>query len=336
MKATCLTVLLGATALASCNEKKEQIPAKAEINSTMRIASCPTPTLADIENISIFPADNPWNVDVSNSPVDSRSAAIISLLAQQGPRVKANFGSGLWEGAPIGIPYVPVCATQPRVPITFRANDYDGNYGQESDPGPYPIPLNAPIENNGEDDSHVIAVDIDNRKAYELYNASRTANGWAASSGAIFDLNSNARRPEGWTSADASGMSIFAGLIRHEEVKKGVIDHAIRFTLRKSKVSPKYVFPASHKVKGGNLSQQAPTPMGMRLRLKANFDLSSYSPKNRIILQAMKKYGIILTDIGSDLFLTGAPDPAWNNSELNQLRNVKATDFEVIKMGAIK
>ncbi|MCF2502075.1 hypothetical protein L0663_01680 [Dyadobacter sp. CY107] len=336
MKNNQLIMVLTAMVLASCQSTSSEEPLPTASHSTARVASCPAPTLADVEQIPIFPADNPWNKDVSKSLIDQRSPAIIALLAQQSPRLKANFGSGLWEGAPIGVPYVAVCGNQPKVPITFRADDYDGNYGNESDPGPYPIPLNAPVENNGADDSHVIAVDVTNKKVYELYNASRTTTGWAASSGAVFDLTSNARRPEGWTSADASGLSILAGLVRHEEVKTGIIDHAIRFTLRKSKVSPNYVFPASHKVKGGNLSGQAPTPMGMRLRLKANIDLSSYSPKNRIILNAMKKYGIILTDIGSDFFITGAPDPAWNNSELTQLGKLRATDFEVIQMGAIK
>ncbi|GAB3496461.1 hypothetical protein GCM10027341_15290 [Spirosoma knui] len=292
--------------------------------------------MADVERTPIFPVNNPWNTAVNTAPVDSRSSAIINLLAQNNPRLLANFGSGLYEGVPIGIPYVPVCASQPKVPITFRADDYDGNYGSESDPGPYPIPLNAPIENNGEDDSHVIAVDVDNRKVYELYNASRTANGWAASSGAIFDLASNASRPEGWTSADASGLSILAGLVRYEEVKTGVIDHAIRFTLRRSKVSNNYVFPASHKVNGTNRNTSAPTPMGMRLRLKANFDVTPYSATNRVILTAMKKYGIILTDIGSDFFISGAPDERWNNDDLNKLRNLRATNFEVIQLGTIK
>ena len=338
MKTHCVqTLLLLGIAGFGCQTQSDDPASPVSTLANARVlAACSNPTLADVEQIPFFPADNPWNTDVSTSPVDSRSSAIITLLAGGSPRVKANFGSGLWEGVPIGMPYVAVCGDQPKVPITFRSNSYDGNYGSESDPGPYPIPLNAPIENNGADDSHVMAVDLTNRKVYELYNASRTATGWAASCGAVFDLNSNARRPEGWTSADASGLSILAGLVRYEEVKTGIIDHAIRFTLRKSKVSAGYVFPASHKVGGTNSNAQAPTPMGMRLRLKAGFDVSTYSATNRIILTAMKKYGLILTDIGSDFYVSGAPDERWDNSDLNQLGKLHATDFEVIKMGTIK
>lgn len=325
-------VLMGIGCQSSQTESTDPFPVQ---QGARAAAVCPT-TLADVEKIAIFPADNPWNIDISQTPLDSRSAAIISLLAQGTPRVKTDFGSGTWESVPIGIPYVAVCGSQPKVPITFRANAYDGNYGSESDPGPYPIPLDAPMESNGQGDSHVISVDVTNRKVYELYNASRTTNGWAASSGAIFDLTSNARRPEGWTSADASGMSILAGLVRYEEVKTGVIDHAIRFTLSRSKVTPGYVFPASHKVNGTNRNAQAPTPMGFRLRLKANFDVTPYSATNRIILNAMKKYGIILTDIGSDFYLSGAPDERWNNDDLAKLGRLRATDFQAIQIGTIK
>ncbi len=330
-----LRLLVAAVCLTACQHQNDLAvppPSAARVAT----AACPTTTLADIERLQLFPVDNPWNTRVNSAQLDSRSAAIITLLAKGTPRPKADFGSGTWNGAPIGIPYVAVCGDQPPVPITFRANAYDGNYGSESDPGPYPVPLDAPIEGNGQGDSHVIAVDVTNRKLYELYNASRTTDGWGASSGAVFDLTSNARRPDGWTSADASGMSILAGLVRYEEVLTGTIDHALRFTLQKSKVTKGYVFPASHKVNGTNTNASAPTPMGMRLRLKAGFNMAAYSPTNRIILNAMKTYGIFLTDIGSDFYFTGAPDERWNNDDLNKLRNLRATDFEVVKMGTIK
>jgi hypothetical protein len=283
---------------------------------------------ADAENIMIFPADNPWNQDISLSPVDSNSDLILAPYSTAS--LKADFGSGLWQGAPIGIPYVVVCGNQTKLAIDFRTNAYDGNYGSESDPGPYPIPLNSPIEGNGSGDSHVIAVDKDNGILYELYNASVEGDHWGASSGAVFDLHSDALRPDGWTSADAAGLPIFPGLVRYEEVAKGVIDHALRFTLAKSNVKPAYISPARHKVNstGGVYS----LPFGGRIRLKQNFDISGYTPEVQVILQAMKKYGLILADIGSNLYVSGAPDDRWDNDALHALGNIKASDFEVVKI----
>jgi hypothetical protein len=282
---------------------------------------------ADAENIAIFPADNAWNQDISGVAADSYSDSILARYATVG--VKADFGSGLWEGAPIGVPYVVVCGSQQKVAVSFRANGYDGNYGNESDPGPYPIPLNAPIEGNGEGDSHVIAVDKENGMLYELYNASVKGDHWEASSGAVFNLKSNQLRQDGWTSADAAGLPIFAGLVRYDEVAKGEIDHAIRFTLAKPNVKPAYISPARHKVNstGGMYS----LPFGAKIRLKAGFNINSYPARVQVILKAMKKYGLILADIGSNMYITGAPDDRWNNDELRQLGNVKASDFEVIK-----
>ena len=284
-------------------------------------------TEQDAENIMIFPADNPWNQDISASPADPNSDLIIASFSMA--PLKADFGSGLWENAPIGIPYVVVCGDQKKLSIDFRANAYDGNYGSESDPGPYPIPLNAPIEGNGSGDAHVIAVDKDNGILYELYNASVEGDHWGASSGAIFDLHSNALRPDGWTSADAAGLPIFPGLVRYEEVAKGVIDHALRFTLAKSNVKPAYIAPARHKVNstGGAYS----LPFGGRIRLKQGYDISGFSPQVQVILQAMKKYGLILADIGSNMYVSGAPDDRWDNDALHALGNIKASDFEVVK-----
>jgi hypothetical protein len=270
-------------------------------------------------------------------PIDSRSGATIAFLSNGLDRgLKADFGSGLWNGAPIGIPFTIVCKDQPLVSITFRGNSYDGNYGSESDPGPYPIPLNAPIEGNGVRDSHVIAVNIDDNKLYELYNASTTANGWEASSGAIFDLSKEEYRPDGWTSADAAGLPIFPCLVRYDEVASGVIDHAIRFTISRSKLYPGYVHPARHRVNGTNTNINAPTPLGMRLRLKADFDVSGFSPTNKVILNAMKKYGIILADIGSDFYISGSPDSRWDNDDLQELNNVRPMHFEVVQLDNIK
>jgi hypothetical protein len=280
-----------------------------------------SPSKANAENIAIFPADNPWRMDISASPADPYSSQIIAGFS--GNAIKADFGSGLWEGAPIGIPYVVVCGNQQKVSINYT------DYGDESDPGPFPIPLNAPIEGNGEGDSHVIAVDIENGMLYELFYAHVNGNRWDASSGAVFNLNSNGLRPEGWTSADAAGLPVFPGLVRYEEILKGEIDHPIRFTLNSSKVKPAYIYPARHKVNstGGQYS----LPFGARIRLKASVDISGYSATNQIILRAMKKYGLILADIGSNLYITGAPDERWNNSDLQKLGQMHGSDFEVVK-----
>jgi len=280
-----------------------------------------TATKTAAENIAIFPADNPWNKDISASAVDPYSTQIIAGFASN--VIKADFGSGLWEGAPIGIPYVVVCGNQPKIAINFT------DYGDESDPGPYPIPLTAPIEGNGNGDSHVIAVDIEKGMLYELFNAHVNGNRWDASSGAVFNLKSNTMRTDGWTSADAAGLPIFPGLVRYDEIAKGVIDHPIRFTLNSSQVKPAYIYPARHIVNssGGQYS----LPFGARIRLKASFNISSYSATNQVILKAMKKYGLILADIGSNLYISGAPDQRWNNDDLRKLGQLKGSDFEVVK-----
>jgi hypothetical protein len=280
-----------------------------------------TASKANAENIEIFPFDNPWRKDISTNPVDPFNTEIIAGFSANA--IKTDFGSGLWENAPIGIPYVAVCGNQTRVPVTFTA------YGSESDPGPYPIPLNAPVEGNGSGDAHAIAVDIENGKLYELFDAHVNGNHWEAASGAIFDLKSNQMRPEGWTSADAAGLPIFAGLVRYDEILKGEIDHPIRFTLSSSLVKKAYIYPAQHKVNstGGPYS----LPFGARIRLKSSFNISGYSATNQVILKAMKKYGLILADIGSNLYISGAPDERWNNDDLRKLGQLHGSDFEVVK-----
>lgn len=278
-------------------------------------------TKTTAENVEVFPADNPWRMDISNSPVDPYSSQIIAGFSST--IIKADFGSGLWQGSPIGIPYVVVCGNEAKVAITFT------DYGDESDPGPYPIPLNAPIEGNGDGDAHVIAIDAENGKLYELFNAHVNGNKWNASSGAVFDFHSNSLRPAGWTSADAAGLPIWPGLVRYEEIKKGEIDHPIRFTLNSSLVKPAYINPARHKVNssGGQYS----LPFGARIRLRNNVDISGFSATNQVILKAMKKYGLILADIGSNLYISGAPDERWNNDDLHQLGQLHGSDFEVVK-----
>ncbi|HSU27945.1 MAG TPA: hypothetical protein VLJ68_06165 [Chitinophagaceae bacterium] len=280
-----------------------------------------TATRAAVENIGIFPTDNPWNKDISAEPIDPYNTQIIQGISS--PVIKADFGAGLWQGAPIGIPYIVVCGNQPKLAIHYT------DYGDESDPGPFPIPQSAPIEGNGNGDSHVIAVNIENKILYELFNAHINGDHWDASSGAVFNLNSNQLRPETWTSADAAGLPIFPGLVRYEEILKGEIDHPIRFTLTSNNVKPAYIYPARHKVSssGGLYS----LPFGARIRLKASFDISGYSSTNQVILRAMKKYGLILADIGSNMYISGAPDERWNNDDLRQLGQVHGSNFEVIK-----
>jgi hypothetical protein len=317
----------------SCS-KKTTDPSIHPVNdkdSTNPVTTIPgthcTGSSSDILSMTIFPADNAWNQDITASAVDPNSTQI--LFAYSGSGVKADFGSGLWDNAPIGIPFVVVCGSQPKIPIVFRSNATDGNYGDESDPGPYPIPLNAPVEGNGSGDSHVLVVDKDNDMLYELYNASVNGDHWEASSGAVFNLASDVLRPDGWTSADAAGLPIFPGLVKYDEVASGSIHHAIRFTLALANVKPGYISPATHQVnsKGGQYS----IPFGAKIRLKANFDISGFPANDQVILKALKKYGLILADIGSNMYISGAPDERWNNDELQLLGKVKASDFEVIK-----
>ena len=278
------------------------------------------------ENISIFPATHPLNKDITAEPVDPNSNAILSLIGQT-KGLFADFGSGLWEGSPIGIPYIVVGANEPLVAINYTS------WGDESDAGPFPIPLGAPIEGNGQGDAHVLCVDVANHMLYELYQGQATSGGWNAANGAKFNLNVVEYRPAGWTAGDAAGLPIFPCLARYPEIQKGEIDHAIRFTLAAACIYKGYVSPARHLVDGGTNSNQL--PMGGRLRLKATFDISGYSATNQIILKALKKYGLILADIGSSMFLSGAPNDGWNNDDLKKLGNVKASDFEVIKLGTI-
>jgi hypothetical protein len=266
----------------------------------------------------VFPADNAWNRDVSALPVDGNSANYISSIDAT-TKLHADFGGG----GEYGIPYITVPGTQPLVPVTFNA------YGDESDPGPYPIPLDAPIEGNGEGDSHVIAVDSDRCKLYELYGASAGPSGWTAASGAAFDLTSNALRPEGWTSADAAGLPIFPGLVRYDEVQSGRIDHALRFTVSRTQAA--YLHPATH-LASSSTNANLP-PMGLRLRLNASFDLSPYHGEALVILTALKKYGMIVADNGSNWFITGAADSRWDDDDLNQLKVVPGRAFEVVDTG---
>jgi len=272
-----------------------------------------------------FPDDNPWNQDISRAPVDPDSDAFLkSIGLERG--LHPDFGAD-YDGQPNGIPYVVVPGSQPRVPVRFE-------YDDESDPGPYPIPPDAPVEGGpkAQGDRHVLVIDRDHWKLYELFGAQRVGRGWQAASGAVFDLSSNALRPAGWTSADAAGLPIFPGLVRYDEaVEQKVIPHALRFTCRRTRHA--YVAPARH-FASGRRGADLP-PMGMRVRLKASFDLSKFPPPVRVILQALQTYGMFLADNGGDWFISGAPDRRWDDDVLSTLRRVKGHDFEVVRMGRL-
>jgi hypothetical protein len=273
----------------------------------------------------IFPEDNPWNQDISALPVDPRSEVLIASVGAERP-LHPEFGT-FYQGAPSGIPYVVVGGKQPRVPVQFQ-------YAGESDPGPYPIPADAPIEGgpNGKGDRHILVVDRDNWKLYELFDAHRQGDGWRAGSGAVFDLNSNRLRPAGWTSADAAGLPILPGLVRYDEVmEQKKIPHALRFTVRRTRRA--YVAPATHFA--SNSQDERLPPMGMRVRLKADYDVSGFPEPVRVILTALKRYGMFLADNGGDWFVTGAPHPRWNDDQLHTLKRVKGRDLEVVQMGQI-
>lgn len=274
---------------------------------------------AILEGCPIFPTDHIWNTPIDTLPVDPNSAAMIAPIAND--HLHPDFGSGTWAGFPIGIPFVSVPGTQTKLAVNFV-------YDDESDLGPYPIPPNPPIEGNpdGNGDRHILILDRDSCVLYELYAAHLEPDGWYAGSGAIFDLLDYALRPDGWTSADAAGLPILPGLVRYDEVAAGEIKHAIRFTVEQTRRD--YVWPARHYA-SSLIGIQYP-PMGQRFRLKASVDTSGFSPQVQVILQAMKTYGLIVADNGSDWFISGAPDERWDNDVLRELRQVYGFDFEAV------
>ncbi|MCZ7574137.1 MAG: hypothetical protein M5U01_36775 [Ardenticatenaceae bacterium] len=284
-------------------------------------------TPPDVAGCAVFPADNIWNVPVDTLPVDANSSGYIATIGA-GVGLHPDFGSGTWNGGPIGIPYTDVPGTQPNVAVTF-------DYADESDPGPYAIPPTAPIEGgpDGDGDRHVLVVDRDNCLLYELFYAWPQPNGsWHAGSGAIFDLSSNALRPAGWTSADAAGLPILAGLVRYDEVASGEIHHAIRVTAPQTRRA--YVWPARHFASSLTGSQYP--PMGQRFRLRADFDMSGFSPQVQVILRALQTYGLILADNGAAWYISGAPDERWNNDVLvGELRQVRGSDFEAVDVSSL-
>lgn len=273
-----------------------------------------------------FPSDNPWNQDISNEPVDPNSDVYINSLGRY-HYVHPDFGTW-WNGAPLGQPYVVVDANQRKVPVVF-------DYLPDSDPGPYPVPQNAPIQGgaNSTGDRHVIVVDKDNGLLYEMYGAYPDgAGGWRALSGAIFDMKTNKLRPQGHTSADAAGLPIFPGLVKYEEVVvRKELNHAVRFTANRTRSG--YVFPARHA--SGYSNDPSLPPMGMRVRLKRNFDISGYPQNVQVILRGLKRYGMILADNGESWMISGAPHDNWNDFELHSMKQIPGDAFEVVKMGTV-
>ena len=267
----------------------------------------------------VLPADNAWNRDISSDPVDPQSGAYVASIGATG-HLHPDFGSSPADG----IPYVVVPGTQPEVPITFTA------YGDESDPGPYPVPLDAPVEAGS--DRHVLVADTASCKLYEMSNAQRTTNGWSADAGAVFDLRSDALRPDHWTSADAAGLPILPGLVRYDEVTAGHIDHALRFTVVSTQRA--FIHPATHFAS----SSTDPTlpPMGLRLRMRADFDTSSLHGEALVITQAMKRYGLVVADNGSNWFVTGSTDTRWDDNDLDQLKAIPGSAFEVVQSGTLQ
>jgi hypothetical protein len=293
------------------------------------LGSCqvfPDPPASLSPRAASLPTQAAWNQDISKAPRDPRSASYIAYINDSGgDQLHPDFGSP----RPYGIPYAVAGPGQPQLPINYTA------YGDESDPGPFPIPAGAPVEGGkGSDgDRHVLTVDTSSCMLFELYRAffkpSPRAH-WNADSGTAWDLNSTALHPEGWTSADAAGLPIFAGLVRYDEVAAGKLEHAIRVTFESTRDA--YVHPAVH-CAGDTAGASAP-PMGLRLRLKAGYGLGRFSGPARTIAGAMKRYGLIVADNGSNWYFSGASDRRWDDGNLNQLKRIPGSAFEVVKSAA--
>ncbi len=268
----------------------------------------------------MFPADNPWNRDVSNDPVDPRSDAYIRSIDAGGDEyLHADFG----QDPSYGFPYSIVSPNQPPVTVSYD------EYGDESDPGPFPIPISAPMEAGS--DRHVLVLQTQTCRLYELYHARVGGSGWIAGSGATFDLRSDALRPTMWTSTDQAGLPVLPGLVRPDEVAAGQIDHALRFTVEQPQNA--FIAPATHP---GSSDNPDDPPMGLRLRLKASFDVSGFHGQALVVLQALKRYGMFVADTGTSWFISGATAPSfWDDADLDQLKTVPGTAFEAVQTGPI-
>ncbi len=275
-----------------------------------------------VSGVPVFPADHIWNTRADSLPVDSRSAQYVSTIGSTA-YLHADFGSGLYDGTPIGIPYNVVNGSQQKKSVLF-------DYADESDPGPYPIPDNPLIE--GGSDHHLLMIDRDADMLYELFAAEKQPDGsWTAGSGAVFDLSGYTLRPAGWTSADAAGLAILPGLVRYDEVGAGEITHALRFTAPSTRQA--YVWPARHYA--SSITDPSWPPLGQRFRLKSSFNTSGYPYQAQVVLNALKNYGMILADNGAPWYITGAPDERWDNDALHTLHQLKGTDFEAVDSSSL-
>ncbi len=271
----------------------------------------------------VFPANNPLNEEIANAPVNPNSSAYVASIG-----LSAHLHPDFGTNPSYGIPYTVVGAGQAKVPIKFT------KYRSESDPGPYPTPLDAPIEGGGKrgkGDKHVLVLQEGSCMLYELYKAAQKGAGWTAASGAVFNLDSDALRPEGWTSADAAGLPILPLLVRYPEVSAGQIDHALRVTVPQTQRG--YIHPATHFASSS--SDPSLPPMGLRLRLKASYSLAGFHGESLIVLEALKRFGLIVADNGSPWFITGAPNPGWNDEDLEQIKQVPGSEFEAVESGPI-
>jgi hypothetical protein len=273
----------------------------------------------------VFPASSAWNQRVDRLPIAAGSAQLIASIGLDSP-VHADFGSGLWDGDPIGIPFDVVSRKTPRSRVSF-------DYADESDRVRYPVPPHVHIEGGAHStgDRHAILVDKSSCRLYELYDLIHTSRGWTAGSGAVWSLRSNHLRPAGWTSADAAGLPIFPGLARWDEVARGTIDHALRFTAPRTRRA--YVYPARHYASSSN--DPSLPPMGLRLRLKASVNIASFPKQSRVVLRALQRYGMILADNGSPWYVSGAPNKHWNNDDLHSLGRLTGADFEVVDTSSL-
>jgi hypothetical protein len=300
------------------------LPFLALLGAVLLISAIATPAVArsvpGAPGCPIFPAGNVWNKPVDQLPVRSDSSTLVTSIGMNA-KLHPDFSDS--DGAGYGIPYNVVGRLTPRYHVKFR-------WPGESDKGPYPIPANVKTE--GGSDRHILAVDRDSCKLYELFAAVKKSDGWHAGSGAIWDLGSNALRPKGWTSADAAGLPILPGLVRYDEVAAGVIAHALRFTADTTRTA--YIYPARHQA--GDSNAASLPPMGLRVRLKANFDISRFGPQSLVLLTALKTYGMILADNGSPWYVTGAPSPGWNDDELHALNTIPGSAFEAVDTSSLR
>ena len=312
--------------MGSRSSSRRAIACLATFAALCAVTACEVP-LAGAPNCSVTPNDSYWHANVTALPVSSSSSTFIATEGSGSP-LHADFGSGLWDGGPIGIPYTTVPGTQAKVKVTFST-------ASESDPGPYPIPANAPVEGGSAStgDRHVIVVDSDHCQLYEMWNAKLQKDGvsWKAGSGATWSLSSDAMRPAGWTSADAAGLPILPGLVRYEEVAAGHVDHAIRITVPTTRTS--YIWPARHQA--GSTSSTSAPPMGTWLRLKSTVNPASYPASVRPIIVALQTYGAIVADNGSAWYISGAPDSRWNNDDLHALGTITGNDFQVVDASSL-